>query len=456
MRFGTSLGGFSGGREQTEGFSARFLVTACTNRGTSLTAFRRCLTTVSGAAAGLLLSAICTFGQLAPDWQARVRRYSEAGDWTSAMRIVEEEVMRAPDDMDVRAWRARVLTWSGRLAEAETEYVTILKVASTDPDIWLGLATLYGRQGNTEGAIAALNVALKLDPRRADLHAARGRVLRSRGERNEARLEFEKALLLDPASAEARMGLLSLRAEPKHELRLGEDNDLYNFAPPNRGEWVSLISRWTPLWRSAVAGSLYQRGGTDAEKFLASITARSRKWGALSGGGALGSRSGIIPKNEAFFDWDHGWTRGESTFVRGIEFNYGQHWYWYDNARILTCSGAAIVYLPREWTASLTAVGARNAFSGTGIEWRPSGIARLGFPLAKRAEKRLSGNVVFAAGTEDFARVDQIGAFASHSYGAGMRLDLTLRQDVTGYALYQQRTQQKTDTSFGFTYGIHF
>lgn len=42
----------------------------------------------------------------AADWQGQIRKYAEAKDWDSAMRLVEEEIARAPQDMDVRAWRA--------------------------------------------------------------------------------------------------------------------------------------------------------------------------------------------------------------------------------------------------------------------------------------------------------------------------------------------------------------
>ncbi len=98
----------------------------------------------------------------------------------------------------------------------------------------------------------------------------------------------------------------------------------------------------------------------------------------------------------------------------------------------------------------------RSTFSGTGAEWRPSGITRLGFPLANWSERRLSGNIFFAVGTEDFAQVDQIGRFASQTYGGGLRFQISPRQDVTGYASYQKRTQDRTDTSFGLSYGIHF
>lgn len=372
------------------------------------------------------------------------------------MRIVDREVARSPQDMDVRAWRARVLTWSGHLAEAEKEYLELLNISRTDPDNWFGLASVYLRVGKTQEALRAIGSALELDPNRADLHAARARVLRAAGNHGQARLEFQKALNLDPANAEARAGLNSLRNEPKHELRFGQDNDLFNFAGANHDEWTSLVSRWTPRWTTTVAGNFYQRGGAEAGKFVGSVTRRQPKWGALTLGAAIGHDNAVIPKSEAFFDLDHGWKTGEMNFVRGVELAYAQHWYWYQSSRILSLNGNAIVYFPEEWTLSLAATGARSAFSGTGAEWRPSGSVRLGFPLARCGERSLSGNVFFAAGTEDFARVDQIGRFASQTYGGGLRFQITARQDITGYAAYQKRTQGRTDTSFGMSYGIRF
>jgi hypothetical protein len=83
-------------------------------------------------------------------------------------------------------------------------------------------------------------------------------------------------------------------------------------------------------------------------------------------------------------------------------------------------------------------------------------MTRLGFPITKWEERRLGGNVFFAVGTEDFAQVNQIGEFSSQTYGGGLRLQLTARQDVNGFAAYQRRSQDRTESSFGFTYGIRF
>ncbi len=82
-----------------------------------------------------------------PDWQIQVRKYCDTKDWESALRAVDQEISRAPQDMDIRAWRARVLAWSGHLPEAEKVYLEILKVSRNDPDNWMGLSNVYLREG---------------------------------------------------------------------------------------------------------------------------------------------------------------------------------------------------------------------------------------------------------------------------------------------------------------------
>jgi tetratricopeptide (TPR) repeat protein len=429
----------------------------CSKRGHRRLHRRSDLFRIFKAAALLFFVVSAAAGQnQQPDWQAQIRKLAEQQDWTSAMRILEQEIARAPQDTDVLAWRARILTWSGHLTEAEAEYLKILKLSQRDPDIWLGLANVYMRESKTQEALRALDTAVELDPKRADLRSTRARALRAAGENKEARLEFQQAMVLDPRSIEARSGLRSFDSETKHELRFGEENDILNFVNANHDEWMNLLSRWTRRWVTDVGLNTYQRGGVEAGKFTGSVTARSPNWGSVTAGGAVAHDNTVIPKSEAFFDLDHGQRTSETGWMRGIEFAYGQHWYWYQTARILTLNGTTIVYLPRDWTISLTATAARSAFSGTGAEWRPSGSTRITFPLARWTDRRLSGNLFYAAGTEDFAQVDQIGSFASQTYGGGLRFQFTARQDLTGYASYQKRTQNRTDANFGFSYGIHF
>ena len=392
----------------------------------------------------------------ATSWQEQVRKYAEMKDWESAMRIVDQQIALAPKDTDVRAWRARVLQWSGNLLQAEEEYLHVLQVSKKDADNWLGLGEVYLREGKTQEAVRTFETAITLDPARADLHMARGRALAAAGDRNAAQAEFQQALRLDPANEEARNAQNSALAEPRNELRLGQGNNAFNFTGPNYDESVSLRTQWSPRWNTTFLGNFFQWGGADAGKFGASITGRLAKWGALTVGANVAHDSGVLPKNEAFFEIDHGWKIGEKGFVRGLEVTYNQHWYWYSAIRVLTFSGVVLAYLPRDWTFSISEIEARSDFPGLGTQWRPSEIARLGFPITRREERQLSGNVFFATGTEDFASVDQIGSFASQTFGGGLRLSITARQDISPYVSYQKRSQDRNDTNFGLTYGLRF
>jgi tetratricopeptide (TPR) repeat protein len=407
--------------------------------------------------AGVWLFCLLAWGQqLTSTWQEIVLRYADRHDWPAAISIVDREIARAPKDMDVRAWRARVLLWSGKLAEAELEYQRILSAAPNDPDNWMGLANVYSRQGRTKEALLALDRAVELDPKRADIRAARGNTLRALGAQNEAKLEFNRAVDLNPTNPEGRAGLLSLRGEPRHELRVGLDTDFFNFADGKQDEELTLTSKWAPRWGTSVGTDGYHWGGKDAEKVVASLTGKMPGSGALTVGGAVAHDNGIIPKDEGFFAYDHGFRLHRSQFLRGLEIVYRQHWYWYTTARILTINETTLIYLPRDWTWSLGLTGARSHFSGTDAEWRPSGISRLAFPITRWEGRRFGGNIFFAVGTENFAQVDQVGEFFSQTYGGGLRLQLTARQDVTGFGAYQRRSQDRTESSFGFTYGIRF
>jgi len=332
----------------------------------------------------------------------------------------------------------------------------ILQVSKSDPDNWLGLGNVYLGEGKTQEALRALDIAVKLDPGRADVHLARGRALAAAGDRKSARLEFQRALSLNPANEEARVAQRSVLGESKNELRLGQEDNAFNFVYPNYDEWLSLRRQWNERWSTTFLGNFFQWGPADAGKFVASAAVRLPKLGTLTVGGAAGHDSGVLPKREAFFELDRGWKTSETRFVRGLELTYGPHWYWYQGVRVLALTGVNLLYLPREWTFSIGITEAQSAFPGLGARWRPSEIARLGFPILRREEKKLSGNVFFATGTEDFASLAQIGSFASQTFGGGLRFFMTTRQDIGPYASYQKRSQGRNDANFGLTYGFRF
>jgi tetratricopeptide (TPR) repeat protein len=402
-------------------------------------------------------------GQEQPqNWQTQVRKYCEAGDWPSAMRLVEAQIARAPQDLDLKAWRARVLSWSGHLVEAEHEYREILAIDRRDPDNWAGLAIVCLRDGKIKDALHAIETAVQIDPTRSDLHATYARALKLAGQPLEARAEFNRALSVGPANAEARAELAKSPQPTKagrtyqNELRFGVENDSLSYTVANQGQGASITTRWTPLWSTNLGGGFYQRSGIFADKFVGSVTFHAPSFAAVTAGGAIADDNAVIPKSEAFFDLDRGLANHDAKILKGIEFEYGQHWYWYQSARILTLNGTAVLYLPRDWSLTFGATGARSAFSGTGVEWRPSGVTRLSFPLAAWSTAKLSGNIFFAAGAENFASADQIGRFSSQTYGGGLRFDFSSRMYANFTYSYQKRTQNRTDGYSGAGYGIRF
>jgi tetratricopeptide (TPR) repeat protein len=418
--------------------------------------WRQSRTTVMCVAGLYLCSLVVNAQAVIPSWQQEVRRSAEQKDWTAALDIVNRQINLMPHDTDLRGWRARVLLWSGKLVEAESEYNELLATVPGDPDLWLGLGTVYLRNGRGREALRALTRAVELDPQRSDLRVARASALRTLGRKNEAKLELKRAVDLDHTSADGRAALIALQGEGRHELRLGVNSDLFSFADANQDGGITVISHWSPHWASMASGSGYHKAGIGAEKFIASLIRDFGGWGTVTLGGALGHDNGVIPKHEAFFEADRGFRLHGKPCVRGVEIVYGQHWYWYSTARIITFNEMTLLYLPRDWTWSLGLTGSQSHFYGAGSEWRPSGVTRLGFPIASREARRLGGNVFYAIGTENFAHIDQIGEFASHTYGGGLRLQFAGNQDVTGFAAYQRRSQDRTESSFGFSYGIRF
>lgn len=390
--------------------------------------------------------------QVAPDWQLQVRQQVARQELNAALATVERRLTETPDDLEATGWHGRLLGWMGRWEEAEAEYRKVLQRVPNDIDILLGLAGVVARQQRGEEALTLLARAQQLDPLRADVLSERGRVLLLLGRADQAREAFRAALALEPGNAEAEAALASLKTETRHEFRVGNDTDFFNYTDTAQAQTVGLRSAWNSRWRTTLVGNVYQRFGEDAGEFAGSATYRLSPRDALTVGASVGRDQGVIPKHEAFFEYGHGFRLSEHGLFRGIDTNYRQQWLWFASARVLALTESVVLYLPREWTLSLAVTPARSSFPSTGAEWRPSGITRLGFPL----HRQVSGNLFFAVGTENFARVDQIGRFSARTFGGGVRYQFTPRQDLSGYGAHQSRSQGRTQTSFGISYGFHF
>jgi tetratricopeptide (TPR) repeat protein len=407
---------------------------------------------------GVVIAALLLVGfanllvaQTRDDWQTQVRQNVEDQNLDAALAIVDQRLAEAPEDLEARGWRGRLLAWKKRWPEAEAEYKLVLDRIPNDADILTGLADVLLWQHRYAEALQILDQARKISPSDPEILSRRARVLALLGRTPEARSEYQQTLLFDTQNVDARTGLAGLFEPSKHELRIGEDVDTFNYADAAQTQGVSLSSRWNQRWSTVFGVSTYQRFGQDAVKFLASTAFHltARDWFTV--GSAVANGQSVVPTNEAFFEYGHAF-RIENRWVQGLEASYQQHWFWYQGAHILTLNTSQIVYFPRGWTWSLNLSGARTGFLGTPVDWTPSGWTKLGIPL----QRRVTGSLFFGVGSENFAQIDQIGRFSAHSFGGGLRYQFAPRQDVTGYVARQDRTQGQVDTSFGLSYGIRF
>jgi tetratricopeptide (TPR) repeat protein len=416
--------------------------------------------TLSGSSWALSLSACVLFRMMAAaaqppdadaDWQKSVRASVEDHQLDAALALVDQRLAQNPGDLEALGWRGRLLAWQGHWPQAESEYRRVLQHSPDDTDILPGLADVLLWQGKLDEALLVISHACDLNPSDPAILLKRARILRALKNGTAARGEYRDILRFDPQNHEAKSSLSGLQTESKHELRIGADASTFNYTDAAAAEGVLLTSPWTHRLSTTAGTSFYQRFGQDATRFAASTSFHFTKNDWLSAGGAVANSNGIIARSEASFEYGHG-MRIPNRWIKALEASYQQRWLWYDGADIMTLSFSQLYYLPREWTFSLTLTGARSGFANAGIEWVPSGSARIEFPLYRQ----LAASLAFANGAENFAQVDQIGHFSAHTFAGGLKYRLADWQDISGYVAVQNRTQVRTQNSFGMSYGFHF
>jgi len=398
-----------------------------------------------------LTLAACARGQTADNWKRDVQQKIHAKEFRSAQQIVEKRIAESFLDLEAHGWRARLLAWVGEWSESESEYRFVRQRAPKDSDILIGLSDVLFWQEKWHDALQVLDDARALQPANVEILIRRARVLSSLRETREARAQLRQVLRLDPSNVRAKAAFDGIAESAIHELRFGADIETFDYTDAAERYAVSLGSRWTKRWSTFFGSTFYNRFGETASKFSASTAYRFAGKDWITIGSATANDNGVVPRTEAFFEYGHAF-RFHNTCLRGLESSYQQHWLWFKDAHVLTLSSTQLVYLPRDWTWMVSGTAARSTFSGTGSEWRPAGLTKLGFPL----HRRLTANTFFAVGSENFALVDQIGSFSARTYGGGTRFRFSASQDISGYIARQDRSRGRTQTSYGVSYGIRF
>lgn len=140
--------------------------------------------------------------------------------------------------------------------------------------------------------------------------------------------------------------------------------------------------------------------------------------------------------------------------IRGLEtaFTLTKRGYYFSSSTdVLLVNPTAVVYLPRDWTATLRAGAIRTTIAGA-KKWTPSGGAKINVPLTRRLS--VSPGFIFDTEPSD---VLQIRNISSRGFGAGARFWLTRFTSVDAYyfrVLYG--ANHLANDSYGVAYALRF
>jgi protein O-mannosyl-transferase len=148
-------------------------------------------------------------GKVRPRFQLAFA-YGERGQFDKASENYEIAARLAPPDYALLVDWGKALEDSGRLEEA----LGIFKKASAlefDPQAWVLMAEIRGKQHHVEEALEALERAERINPRYEQTFAIRGNVYESAGNFAAAAQQYQRALAFDPSNVPVQQALARVR-----------------------------------------------------------------------------------------------------------------------------------------------------------------------------------------------------------------------------------------------------
>ena len=169
----------------------------------------------TGLALALLISLTCPAGAAPPETNearaARALRAREAGDYTTAIRILQGvvEVEPRPEWLGLLA---ETQAWDKKFEEAERIYRSALKRFPDSRNLELGLARVFAWQGRYPEARLVLSRLADRNPDDIEVLESLGLVEYWSGDFRSAARDFRRVLGRRPDSAEARRGLAGIES----------------------------------------------------------------------------------------------------------------------------------------------------------------------------------------------------------------------------------------------------
>lgn len=133
---------------------------------------------------------------------------ASAGRYVDALAAHAGAIAAAPGDAVVHARRAQLFDQLGQPDLAARDYRAAVKLAPDDAGLQTSLCLdLALTNHDLDGALAACNAAVKLEPKSSSALSARGYVHLRRGEYADASKDYSAALVLSPAAPSEMFGL---------------------------------------------------------------------------------------------------------------------------------------------------------------------------------------------------------------------------------------------------------
>src|SRR5690349_1721339 len=305
------------------------------------------------------------------DWLAKVREQVAAHDLSAAAATVSARLAVQPADLEASTWRARILSWTGHLGEAEALYRQVLLQAPDDADVSIGLADVLFWEGKVNESSSVLERAERLRPASLEIE--------------QRRLRNQQAIH-DPDSS--RNPVPSARAASesdlyRYSLRLGSETDLFNYSSAAQTQAIEFGVRWNSRWSSQLLARSYRRFSESAEQWGSAVGYRISADQSLTASFAAANHQQIAPLRQLAFDYDHG-TRFHAGALQGMEFVAHSAAIWFDGSALTVLGGSAIAYLPRDWRCTVSGNAARTRFADAGASWAPALSLKLSLPVLSR------------------------------------------------------------------------
>lgn len=168
---------------------------------------------------------------------------------TNSLPAADQAVQLTPGDADAHRARALILNRLRRLAEAEASLERACSLRGGQADLWIELGNTREELGNNEGALAALDRAVRAAPYYAQTHWQRGNLLLRIGRYDDGFADLRQAAASNriylPNLIDLAWGLTGDAAQTEALVDLRTDNDRLEFARflARKGKGIEVVEQ---------------------------------------------------------------------------------------------------------------------------------------------------------------------------------------------------------------------